>query len=75
MKGKKLAALGLTAVMTMSLLAGCGGKAEKASGDEPAGGTADESPAAEASADGEAVELELFSTKTENAAILQKMID
>lgn len=75
MKGKKLAALGLTVVMAMSLLAGCGAKTEKASADEPAGGTAADSSAAEASADGEAVELELFSTKTENAAILQKMID
>lgn len=67
MKGKRIAALGLTAIMIMSLLAGCGSDNNEAS------------VASEATQDTSAktgtVELELFSTKTENAAILQHMID
>ena len=64
MKGKKMVALGLTAVLTGSMLAGCG----STSGSE--GGTEQT-----AKSDGGTVELELFSSKTENADALQKMID
>ena len=64
MKGKKIVALGLIAVMTGSMLAGCGGTSGGESGTEQT-----------AKSDGGTVELELFSSKTENADALQKMID
>lgn len=68
MKRKKTLALGLIAVMTGSMLAGCGSSSGSSSGGES--GTEQTSKK-----DGGEVELELFSTKTENADALQQMID
>lgn len=71
MRGKKILALSLACAMTGSLFAGCG--------DSVSGNTdvASESTGEKSVSEGtnEEVELELFSTKTENADILQKMID
>ena len=55
MKGKKIVALGLIAVMTGSMLAGCGGTSGGESGTEQT-----------AKSDGGTVELELFSSKTDD---------
>lgn len=60
-KVKKVVSIGLVAAMTGSMLMGCG------SSSNGAGGT-------ETSKSGK-VELELFSSKTENAETLQKLID
>lgn len=62
MKGKKLTALALTAVMGMSVLAGC------------SGGSAESGKETKKTADGK-TELELFSTKAENKETLQKLVD
>ena len=62
MKGKKLTALGLAAVMGMSLLAGC------------SGGSAETGKETKKTSDGK-TELELFGTKTENKETLQKLVD
>lgn len=65
MKVKKFLAVCLTCAMTGSMLAGCGDSGSSTSGSASNTG----------SGDGEVVELELFSTKTENADILQQLID
>lgn len=62
MKGKKLTALAITAVMGMSVLAGC------------SGGSAESGKETKKTADGK-TELELFSTKAENKETLQKLVD
>lgn len=62
-KGKKVISLALVAALTGSMLIGCGSTTSKSSV-----GTEKDSK------DGK-VELELFSTKTESAQTLQKMID
>ena len=62
MKGKKLTALGLAAMMGMSLLAGC------------SGGSAETGKETKKTSDGK-TELELFGTKTENKETLQKLVD
>ncbi len=62
MKGKKLTALALTAIMGMSALAGC------------SGGSAESGKEATKTADGK-TELELFGTKPENKETLQKLVD
>lgn len=72
MKGKKFLALGLIVAMTGSMIAGCGGSSGSNGDSNSTGGT--ETAAKEEKQGGE-VELELFSTKTENADILQQMID
>lgn len=61
--GKKVASIALVAAMTGSMLMGCGSSSK---------GTAN---GTETSSKSGKVELELFSTKTENAETLQKMID
>ena len=72
MKGKKFLALTLIATMTGSMLAGCGDSSGSSGSTGSTGGT--ETASKEDEGSGE-VELELFSTKTENADILQEMID
>ena len=72
MKGKKFLALTLIATMTGSMLAGCGDSSGSSGSTDSTGGT--ETASKEGGGSGE-VELELFSTKTENADILQEMID
>ena len=62
MKGKKLTALGLAAMMGMSLLAGC------------SGGSAETEKETKKTADGK-TELELLSTKAESKETLQKLVD
>lgn len=62
MKGKQVTALGLAAMMGMSLLAGC------------SGGSAETGKETKKTSDGK-TELELFGTKTENKETLQKLVD
>lgn len=62
MKGKKLTALGLAAVMSLGLLAGC------------SGGSAESTAETKKTADGK-TEIELLSTKAENKDTLQKLVD
>lgn len=62
MKGKKLTALGLAAMMGMSLLTGC------------SGGSAETGKETKKTSDGK-TELELFGTKPENKETLQKLVD
>lgn len=62
MKGKKLLALGLTAAMSLGVLAGC------------SGGSAETGDKNTKTSDGK-TELELFGTKTENKDTLQKLVD
>lgn len=71
MIGKRFLALGLTVAMTGSLLAGCGSGGTESS----AGASAGSSESGRSGNENAKVELELFSTKTENADILQQMID
>lgn len=62
MKGKKITALGLAAVMGLGLLAGC------------SGGSAASGAETKKTADGK-TELEILSTKPENKETLQKLVD
>lgn len=71
MMGKRFLALGLTVAMTGSLLVGCGSAGTESS----AGASAGSSESGHSGNENAKVELELFSTKTENADILQQMID
>ena len=67
MMGKRFLALGLTVAMTGSLLVGCGSAGTESS----AGASAGSSESGRSGNENAKVELELFSTKTENADILQ----
>ncbi len=73
MKRKAWIAMLMTMALTSGMITGCGsseGSAESVSTEQEAS-----SEKESADATGETVELELFSSKTENAATLQKIID
>jgi len=74
MKLKKLMAAGLASVMTLSLMA-CGSTASTETAATDTAASTDTSTQSVTQTDaGETVEIELFSTKTENADIMQKLV-
>ena len=68
MRRKNRLSIIMTMTLTAGLLAGCGNENISVQSTQGASETAD-------GGSQEAVELELFSTKTENAAILQTIVD
>lgn len=68
MKKKKLVSLLTVCAMTASLLAGCGNGANNS-------GSGDSGKSGSSTAKSDKVELELFSTKTENMQTLQTLVD
>ena len=72
MNFKKALAAMLTAAMTLAMLTGCGSQAGAAASNDTAVAAGN---TAEAETTDGNVEIEFFSTKTENADIMQKLVD
>lgn len=73
MKRKAWIAMIMTMALTSGMMTGCG--SSEGSAESTSAGQEASSEKGSADATGETVELELFSSKTENAATLQKIID